>query len=872
MQKTYIILIFLIFFSTNLFGRNEALNWYFGDKAAISFKTKDGDPIPISGSMLSTLEGCSSISDTNGNLLFYTDGVEVWNKNHQIMNLKQRLFGHFSSAQSALIIQKPHSKNIYYIFTVDAGEYVENIDTTIYENRGLNYSIVDMSLNDSLGKITDFNILLTKPVTEKLSSIFHKNKKDIWILAHEWDTKKYISFLLTENGISQGIKSDGAILYSGDIERYIGNLKISPNGKYIATTIQGLNYIEIAEFDNQTGKVSNPIIMNTGKRFNNYGIEFSPNSKLIYISDYEKKTLHQYNISVYDTSDIKKSETLIYKDTVSHSIGALQLAPNGKIYLALNQRKHLACIEKPDSIGKSCNFIFEAVFLANEYDVRSRHGLPNLNQSYYDFKGKIDYQYTCYGEPLVLNSVVNSEFKDINYKWTSPNGKVTYEKNLVIPNANPQLNGKYTLEVSYRDFIDYDTVEVIIVEKPKVKIIGDTIICLNTKARLNPSIVSDSLIYIWSNGEMGDELVISSPGVYSLKTIFPDGCSVNDTIVVKGLITNAQYVNNKVGFFEDLPIETNQKLIFEFKNFDKDSIYINTVFIKNKTQNIKILNPEKAIGFLKTNESKTIELNLFSSNPISISDSLVIEVSSPYCSIFFSCPIVGNIYVPVKIMMPQIKGSPADIIKIPFGIKINIDTKSKFDLTYSSKLSFPVDYFYPDSCINCKINSNYVQNDRRYIGVSGSINNLSKNESLLFFLVGKVLIGKKEATKINIDTIEWSNPLFKNEYSLGDFIVEGCSTPIRPIKIFEPTTLNIYPNPIKDYVTIKIRTEEKGTFELLLIDNLGKKINLDRWIRTELDTREYEFTYDLSKFNTGIYRLILKSPWYIFSDNILLVK
>src|SRR5690606_7299225 len=107
----------VIFFTFHIcIAQNEANIWYFGENAGLDFNS--GSPIALLDGQLNTLEGCSTISDSDGNLLFYSDGIKVWNKNHQIMLNGTGLHGHVSSTHSALIIPKPNNSNIYYIFTV----------------------------------------------------------------------------------------------------------------------------------------------------------------------------------------------------------------------------------------------------------------------------------------------------------------------------------------------------------------------------------------------------------------------------------------------------------------------------------------------------------------------------------------------------------------------------------------------------------------------------------------------------------------------------------------------------------------------------------------------------------------------------------
>jgi hypothetical protein len=78
--------LFLLSFSP-LFSQGEAAHWYFGNGAGLIFDVSSGTVSPTSAaaSTINTNEGCSSISDSNGNLLLYTDGRNVWDKNYQIM-------------------------------------------------------------------------------------------------------------------------------------------------------------------------------------------------------------------------------------------------------------------------------------------------------------------------------------------------------------------------------------------------------------------------------------------------------------------------------------------------------------------------------------------------------------------------------------------------------------------------------------------------------------------------------------------------------------------------------------------------------------------------------------------------------------------
>lgn len=175
----------LLFISCFAFSQQEASVWYFGANAGLKFNP-DGSVTPLGNGQINTNEGCSTIADFNGNLLFYTDGRTVWDRNHVIMPhgnyfAGTGLYGDPSSTQSGIIVPKPGNANVYYIFTVDephhlnataypnaySGTYNEGSIPTADDgrNNGLNYTEVDLSLTGTNGSIGDVSTAISHLVT-----------------------------------------------------------------------------------------------------------------------------------------------------------------------------------------------------------------------------------------------------------------------------------------------------------------------------------------------------------------------------------------------------------------------------------------------------------------------------------------------------------------------------------------------------------------------------------------------------------------------------------------------------------------------------------------------------------------------------------
>src|SRR2546421_10634416 len=104
-KSTLILLSVFFLLAQKSFAQKEANIWYFGNYGGVDFNS--GSPVVLTNSAMSAFEGCTSIANHNGQLLFYTDGMSVWNKNHAIMFNGTGLDGNSSSTQSGVIVPQP---------------------------------------------------------------------------------------------------------------------------------------------------------------------------------------------------------------------------------------------------------------------------------------------------------------------------------------------------------------------------------------------------------------------------------------------------------------------------------------------------------------------------------------------------------------------------------------------------------------------------------------------------------------------------------------------------------------------------------------------------------------------------------------------
>jgi hypothetical protein len=374
-MKSYILILILLL-NLPLFSQvGPTSNWYFGTNAGITFNS--GTPVALTNGALTTTEGVATMSDNSGNLLFYTNGVTVWNRNHLVMTNGAGLMGDISSTQSAIIIQKPLSTNIYYIFTSDNDAGTD----------GIRWSEVDMTLSGGLGAITtNKNLALLSPnqlSCEKLCAVRHCNNQDIWIISKDWNSNVFRCWAIGDVMIGTSpwyiqSWSGAGVIPSGATQGAYGQLKASPDGRKLAACYYGLtggiNKIEIYDFDPATGWASNAQTISTEAGI--YGCEFSPNGKVLY-GGCNQGLLLQWNLCAGTIAQIRASRTVISNAGIF--IGALQIGPDSKIYVARNNTS-LSVINSPNTLGLGCGYSDLSISLAGR---NGRLGLPNFS-SYYN--------------------------------------------------------------------------------------------------------------------------------------------------------------------------------------------------------------------------------------------------------------------------------------------------------------------------------------------------------------------------------------------------------------------------------------------------------------------------------------------------------
>ena len=452
MRKIFFLLFVSIIGTT--FSQNEANIWYFGNNAGLDFS--NGDPTPLNNGQLSTVEGCSSFSDSNGDLLFYSDGITVYNKNHVVMQNGNNLGGNPSSSQSGLIVPSPGDPNIFYLFTVGTNAVGQ---TGYPQNAGFKYYTIDMTTNGGLGSVNngfvDLSGGLSNSWTEKVTAVQGDGCNSIWVISLVGNT--FYSFLVDATGVSSTPIISTVANSTSDARGY---LKISPD----ATKIVSANMTQgtyLYDFDNVTGIISNGNILNLNGEFG-YGIEFSLDSNVLYIAtgdylDNSTENLYQFNLNLPTFNAVNLSRTLI--NSYINTRGALQLAPNGKIYWASFNSQRISVINNPENLGVACNYSHLTIDLGNG---TSTQGLPPFIQSLFlpnvdiinDGTGVlVEQKDLCNGDTYTLEPDTSTHPNTTTYAWEfneSPIIPAVTTSAFVISETNLG-SGSYKVLIDFND-------------------------------------------------------------------------------------------------------------------------------------------------------------------------------------------------------------------------------------------------------------------------------------------------------------------------------------------------------------------------------------------------------------------------------------
>ncbi|MBV6440547.1 MAG: T9SS C-terminal target domain-containing protein [Haliscomenobacteraceae bacterium CHB4] len=352
--------------------------WITGDNNSLADTTKGGSTIDFNFNPpkvyynyreLNMFVCNSSICDTAGKLMFYTNGCDIAGSDDEIIEngetinpgevhqikCDQENDGYTAGYQSTIILPVPDSNKLFYLFH----------KRIIYTNNPfgvktdkLFYSIVDMNANSGVGTVVEKNVEIMSSYLAygEMTAVKHANGKDWWLITPKDDGSTFYFFLFTNKGIvdtlTQTIGTSPPPNASGGIQ-----MVFSPDGNQLFRSIPS-GAVMVYNFNRLNGFFSNFDTIHVD--YGNWpsvanGCAVSPNGRFLYVS--AELRIYQFDLwsDNISASQITVAEWDGFKDPVGTLFGQCQLAPDCKIYISTIDAKYYHVINNPDELGLSCN-------------------------------------------------------------------------------------------------------------------------------------------------------------------------------------------------------------------------------------------------------------------------------------------------------------------------------------------------------------------------------------------------------------------------------------------------------------------------------------------------------------------------------------
>ncbi len=365
-------------------------------------------------------------NDEGGNLLFYTNGCSIFNKEHKLMengdeinlgatdyeyNCEENI-GIFYIRSGNMTLPMPGDNKRHFLLHL---RLIETSDTSIYDlvNDRFYFSEIDIQANNGLGRVVQKNqTLVADSLHDAVAAVRHGNGRDWWVVMPRGRNRAFWKILLTPEGFQEPVlqtfappyfpytvkyivPTDTPPLYEEEVipdeyghECWGGQATFSPDGTKYCRVIKA-GEVEIYDFDRCSGELTlrrafalPPYIKYPKIPVQACGLAVSPNNRYLYFNNNE--ALYQFDICEEhiengDYELIAEWDRYLDDDFFATNFFQMRNAPDGKIYVNhSNSTRYLHVIHEPNKAGQACNFEQRGVTLPR-YSAFVINYFPNFN-------------------------------------------------------------------------------------------------------------------------------------------------------------------------------------------------------------------------------------------------------------------------------------------------------------------------------------------------------------------------------------------------------------------------------------------------------------------------------------------------------------
>lgn len=520
----------------------EAANWVFGESALVRFA---GDVALAAhlGPNLNMPNGIASISDRNGNLLFFSDGMHIWSGNGILLQGTDNLKGNNFATQSALFVPQPGNDDMYYLFTVDM--FIPPVFS-----EGIRYSTIERI--NGVWTVTNKNQLLHESNAQKITAVKHLDELSYWVITHGYDNSgdKFYAYLIDYSGLS----SNPVTSTIGSVHRTIagkpssannntGYMKAASNGRMIALAIPDDGIIEVVDFNRANGQLTNVRSSGSGAFEYPFGLEFSPDNTKLYATTSppgvsSTNRIYQFDLTQADIfTDPFVVEEFMGNSNVDDLFGALQLGIDGRVYVASYRKgvlgkPFMGVIYNPNRPGSECNYNHlgsdnNGLYLNGGQGLI---GLPNYVTSFLEIP---HFRWTNHCNTHITTFHLRNDANINQISWDFGDGSMASNEVLATHTYTEPGDYEVTVQEFYNNIPYTASRNLTIFPLPSVDISygSDTLFILP-----NSSITLDAGefdAYLWEpDGSTERYLDVDQEGLYIVTVTDTNCCKNSDTVYV----------------------------------------------------------------------------------------------------------------------------------------------------------------------------------------------------------------------------------------------------------------------------------------------------------------------------------------------------
>jgi hypothetical protein len=363
----------------------------------------------------------TAMSDSTGQLLFYTNGCYIANAAGEPMPGSSGLnpgeihdwvcdLTGYISPRGTMAIPVPGTHHNYYLFHMGV-----SYDPVLKITYGpFYYSRIDMNENSGQGAVTTKNNLLTDGDLEPFTAVRHGNGRDWWLVIPIYGGGEYRLFLVTPEGVEGPfLQNIGSLMDC----RHIGTSVFSLDGQKFARAQDC--QVAVMDFDRCSGYFSNPQVLDLPDGvIGGGGVAFSPDNQRVLVST---------QLQILEADLTKATPVLdsafVWDYQWGVSLQHMQYTPFGQIILnQMHRTKYLSLIGNPSLGNEDMEFEPKGIPLPT-YTVRTLPNYPNYRL--YDIPGS-----TCdtlgINAPMVSTTTPNLSKEETIQIFPNPTTGLVY--------------------------------------------------------------------------------------------------------------------------------------------------------------------------------------------------------------------------------------------------------------------------------------------------------------------------------------------------------------------------------------------------------------------------------------------------------------